>query len=266
VLTIHDLCVIDHPEWFDPKFALWYRWLLPRLARQVKMIVTDSSYSRIRIQQVFRICESKIRQAPGGVDQRVFRPRSLAEQQRVHLKYGLPNAYILFVGTLEPRKNLSTLIRAWKHIRDQIQHLHLVIAGAPGRQFQNRETGRDVHDPSICWVGRVEDADLPALYSGALLFVWPSLYEGFGLPPLEAMACGTPVVAGDATALPEVIGEAGTLVPARSEEKLAAAVLNLAENEDLRREFIRKGFERVQSFTWERTASFVQEAIEVASK
>ena len=266
VLSIYDLSVIDHPEWFDPKYGAWYGWLLPRLVQQVKIILTTSIHSSIRIQQVLRICESKIRVAPGGVNRDVFRPRSKAEQGRVRRMYALPETYLLFVGSQQPRKNLGVLVQAWRYVHARHPRLHLVIAGAGGKQFPKIESGTAGDDPGIHWLGRVEDTDLPALYSGAHLFVWPSLYEGFGLPPLEAMACGVPVITSNTTCLPEVVGDAARLVSPRSVDQLAAAISDLTDDTRLREEYVRKGFNRVEAFTWERTASQVQEALELAGQ
>lgn len=264
VLSLHDLSVIEHPEWFDRKFAGWYGWLLPRLASRVKVILTGSIYTQIRIQEAFRIGENKIRVAPCGVNPAFFRPCPPAEQARVRRKYGLGEAYILFLGSQEPRKNLKTLLQAWKRIERQVHPLQLVIAGSPGSTFRKDPGARPQPASNIHWTGYVDPADLPGMYSGARMFVWPSIYEGFGLPILEAMACGAPVIAGDSTATPEVVGRAGMLVDPRSVGELANAILTLIDDFDLRHELIQKGLDRAKIFTWERTARMVREAIEFA--
>jgi glycosyltransferase involved in cell wall biosynthesis len=266
VLSLHDLSVIEHPEWFGQHFTSWYGWFLPRLAHKVKVIVTGSIYTLIRIQEALRIGETKIRVAPYGVDPASFHPCPPAEQARVRRKYGLGEAYILFLGSLEPRKNLKTLLEAWRVIERKVDPLQLVIAGSPNNSFRKDPGEVPIQASNIRWTGYVDQADLPGMYSGARLFVWPSIYEGFGLPVLEAMACGTPVIAGDSTATPEVVGRAGMLVDARSAGEIANAMLTLIDDPGLRHELIRKGLERAQIFTWERTARLVREAIEFAGE
>lgn len=263
VLTIHDLSVVDHPEWFNPRFAIWYRWLLPRLAHRVKLIITDSLYSKIRISRAFRISADKIHVVPCGVDAEKFYPRPDVERARLRRKYSLPPAYMLFVGTLEPRKNLPTLVHAWAQVFREVRPVHLVIAGGPGDAFR-RLSHLEAPADGVLQVGYVSDADLPALYSAALGFVMPSLYEGFGLPILEAMACGTPVIAGRAAALPEVVGESGLLIDPLSVPDLAAALRCLVQDDELRRDLARKGYERSRLYTWDRSARLVRQALQQA--
>ena len=263
VVTIHDLSVIDHPEWFDRRFAAWYGYFLPRLARNAKIVVTDSYHSMIRIQEVFRISKDKIIVAPCGVDRERFRPRASTEQDFVRKKYGLPEAYGLFVGTLEPRKNLHTLIRSWQRVKKMVAPLKLVIAGAGGGSFRRDLLSKQVEE-NLEWVGYVEDRDLPALYSGARMFILPSIYEGFGLAALEAMACGAPVIAANSSALPEVVGKAGWLVDPNDEEEIAAAILTLWQDDEMRRDLVHRGHQRAALFSWERTGRRVMKAIEMA--
>ncbi|MEJ2264727.1 MAG: glycosyltransferase family 1 protein [Anaerolineales bacterium] len=259
VVTIHDLSVIDHPEWFDKRFSAWYRYMLPRLSARSRLVITDSMYSKIRIMRAFRISESKIRVIPCGVDTEFFRPRTHSEQAVARRKYGLSDAYILFTGSLVRRKNLGRLISAFSKMEEAFTPLRLAIVGASGGSFRELELGETSR--RVDWLGYVDDGDLPAIYSGAKAFILPSIYEGFGLTVLEAMACGVPVIAARSTALPDVVGNAGLLVNPFSVEEIARAISNLLGDADLRRALIRKGLERAQSFSWDRTAKLVWEAI-----
>jgi glycosyltransferase involved in cell wall biosynthesis len=263
VVTIHDLSVIDHPEWFERCFAAWYRFLLPRLAQRASVVITDSNYSKIRIQEGFRISEEKIIVAPCGVDVEKFRPQSESRHDLVRRKYALPKVYALYVGTLEPRKNLRRLLNAWAQVEEEIQPLELVIAGVSGRPFQkSQDHGSSVK--RIQFVGYVADEDLPALYSGARMYILPSLYEGFGLTAIEAMACGTPVIASDTTAIPEVVAEAGLCVSPWDEAALGLAIVTLWRETGLSEELAGRGLRRMRTFTWEKTAALVEQAFDLA--
>jgi len=180
---------------------------------------------------------------------------------RVKKRYGLDFPFILSLGTLEPRKNFSGLIEAYALMRGKGhriggQGLKLVIAGGKGWLYdeifaQVEEWGLE---NEVIFPGFIADEDLPALYNLAELFVFPSLYEGFGLPPLEAMACGTPVITSDRPSLPEVVGEAGLMVEATDSQELAEAMEQVLTDENLRREMGEKGLEQAAKFTWEAAA------------
>jgi len=188
---------------------------------------------------------------------------------RVRNRYGLPERFILYVGTIEPRKNLTTLLEAYAALTSRVSNLqypisniHLVIAGRKGWLYEGffrrlRELGLE---REVVFPGFVPDEDLPALYSAAELFVFPSLYEGFGLPPLEAMACGTPVITSNSSSLPEVVGEVGIMVEPRDVRALAEAMELVLTDEGKRREMREKGLRQAARFSWKRTA---QETLEV---
>jgi glycosyltransferase involved in cell wall biosynthesis len=168
----------------------------------------------------------------------------------------LPERFILSLGTFEPRKNLTVLLEAYQHLLDQGSELRLVIAGKKGwlyRGFFERLHDLGLED-QLVFPGFVPEADLPALYSAAEMFVFPSLYEGFGLPVLEAMACGTAVVSSNAASLPEVAGDAALMVDPHSVGDLVQAISTLSENENLRQELEAKGQRQAKKFSWEKTA------------
>jgi glycosyltransferase involved in cell wall biosynthesis len=259
VLSLHDASFIDHPEWFNPGFAAWYRFLLPRLLRRVPLVLTGSTFSKIRILEGFRISEGRVKIIPAGVDPAVFRPAEAVEQASVRAKFGLHKPFVLAVGSLNQRKNLGRLLEAWKLAGPGLEDADLVLVGGEGEAF------RKVHfDPlprNVRFTGRVGDSDLAALYSAAAVYVMPSLYEGFGLTLLEAMACGVPVVAANAGALPEVVEEAGILIDPFQVEEIAGAILKVVEDSALRAALVQRGFERARGYTWERTAENIWTSI-----
>jgi glycosyltransferase involved in cell wall biosynthesis len=262
-VTIHDAAVFDHPEWFDPQFAAWYRWLLPRLARRAALVLTVSTFSKIRILETFRISEQRVKVAPGGVDPDRFRPAPPARQAAVHSKYGLPRRYLLIVGSLEPRKNLDLAFQAWRQAAGRAPDVALAVVGAGGRAF--RPAAWKELPPGVRFLGAVSDEDLAALYSGAAAFLQASLYEGFALPALEAMACGAPVIAARAGALPEVIGEAGLFFDPFDFDALAWAIRSLLDDEGLAGELRAKGFARARLYSWDQTARAVWDALELVA-
>ena len=258
VVTVHDLSTLDHPEWFSHRFSTWYRFLLPKLAQRVRKIITDSQFSKSRIVDLLEIHEERVIVIKGGVGES-FYPIPKERTRKILLKYGINEAYFLYVGSLEPRKNLPRLLQAWERVAIDIPDLELVVAGESSYPF--REVDLSERNQRVRFLGRVIDADLPALYSGALAFVYPSIYEGFGLPPLEAMACGTPVITSNTTSLPEVVGDAGLLFNPYNVDEIAATIREIISNENLRQELRQKGMARASQFSWETTAQRVWEVL-----
>ncbi len=254
-ITIHDLSVLDHPEWFNANFRLWYMLLLPRLAKRARVVLTVSEHSRRSILRRFGLPEEKVVVVPDGVNLNQFQP---CDASAVRAKYGLGERYVLFVGSLDPRKNLERLSQAMVLLSD-VRNIELAIAGSWTNIF--RPVAVHASKRRIRLLGYVPDEDLPALYSGATFFIMPSLFEGFGLSVLEAMACGTPVIASHAGALPEVVGDAAMLVDPTSVEGIAEGMRQLLSQPERRAELKRKGLERVHQFSWERSAQQVLEVL-----
>ncbi len=255
VLTVHDAASLDHPEWFDTRFSTWYCSITPLLARRVSRLITVSQFSKRRLLELTGIAESRIAVIPNGVDER-FYPRSGDEIRNMRRKTGtLPENYLLSVCSLEPRKNLPRLLRAWDLSAQRLpDDVWLVIAGAEGKDNIFRATRLERIPRRVVFAGFVADRDLPALYSGAIALLYPSIYEGFGLPALEAMAAGTVPIVSNTTALPEVVGEAGLQVDPVSIEELADAIVRIVEDGELRARLARRGIERARRFTWDRAA------------
>jgi glycosyltransferase involved in cell wall biosynthesis len=260
VVTIHDVMVLDHPEWFNPQFATWYRFLIPSLAHRAKKILTVSEYSKKRLVQYIGLAPSKVIVIPAGVSTAQFHPISTDEKIQFHRKFHLPAQYLLFVGSNEPGKNLKRLIEAWKMMNSCFPEVELVIAGAVGRQFA---PGILPEAPGIRTLGYIEDIWLASLYAGAEALLLPSLDEGFGLPALEAMACGTPVLAANAGAIPETTGEAALLVNPKNAENMATAMRQILVDRDLHVDLVAKGFKRAAQFSWDETARAVWRVLEM---
>jgi glycosyltransferase involved in cell wall biosynthesis len=254
-VTIHDLSVLEHPEWFNVNFRLWYRLLLPRLAQRVTTILTVSEHSRRSIVRMFRLPAEKVMVVPDGVNLRQFHP---CDAGAVRAKYELGNRYVLFVGSLDPRKNIERLLQAWVRLIE-FKDLELVIAGSRTNIFRPVDIASSKRRTRF--LGYVPDEDLPALYAGATFFIMPSLFEGFGLSMLEAMACGTPVITSYAGALAEVAGEAAVQIDPTSVEGMTEAMRTLLLDEGLRSDLRQKGLERACQFPWERSAQRIWEVM-----
>jgi glycosyltransferase involved in cell wall biosynthesis len=251
VVTMHDAATLDCPEWFERKFATFYGWLLPRLARRVRAIITVSAFSKERLLARLGVSESKIHVVPNGLGEE-FRPQPVSEYETVLKQLGVENPFFLYVGSLEPRKNVGCLLKAWSAA--SLNEWKLVIVGDRRRIFENVQLRKDL--PGVQFTGRLEERQLTALYSAAQVFVSPTIYEGFGLPPLEAMASGCPCLVSEIPAHREVCGEAPIYVAAASVCDWVDALRCAAAwspNERKRRRDL--GLQVASRFCWKKTAN-----------
>ena len=262
VVTIHDCAFFDQAHCFSRSFAAWYQYLVPRLARTARRIITVSEFSKQRIVELCRVPADRIVAVYSGVGKQ-FRAHTAAEISTVRERLRLPERYILCVGSLEPRKNLKRLLAAWERVRPRLDGVSLVLVGA--RSHVYRDVGLKQEPPGVHLAGYLNDDLLPAIYAGAQTFVYPSLYEGFGLPVLEAMASGVPVVTSNVTALPEVAGDAAHLVDPYDIESIAAGIAQVASDNVLRSELTRKGLARAGQFDWDKTAKVTWQVLESAA-
>lgn len=253
VITVHDLTFLVVPQYAEPNLARYLARKLPRSIERATLVLADSEATRQDLLSLMRVPPEKVEVVYAGVDSSFAPVTDTARLEQVRAKYGIDGPFILNVGTLEPRKNLEGLLRAYALLRAEGRLPHrLVVAGGRGWLYQSlfalvEELGLG---KAASFLGYVPDEDLPPLLSMAEVFVYPSFYEGFGLPPLEAMACGTPVVASRAPCLPEVLGEAALLVDPLDHQALAGAILRVLEDSELRRALLAKGRAQAAKYTW----------------
>lgn len=259
VVTVYDLSFVIFPQSF--KYSRrFYLALFTRLsARKARRIITISESTKRDTVRLLGVSSEKVDVVYCGVD-KTFHPLPDREIASFRQKRGLPERIILFVGTIEPRKNVARLIEAYSHLRDE--RVKLVIGGAKGWLYEEvfarvEELGLT---GDVLFPGYIPPDELPLWYNAAELFVYPSLYEGFGLPPLEAMACGTPVITSNVSSLPEVIGEAGLTVDPIDSESLAEAMSRVLGDEALRQSMRERGLARANRFSWAKAA---RETVEV---
>ncbi len=261
-ITVHDVMALEHPEWFTAANRLQQRMVLGPAARRAAVVLTPSQFSRQRAIEWLGLRPERVRVTPWGVDE-IFSAGFRSGETLA--RRGLGRRYLLTVGALRPRKNLETALAAFEALADH-EDLELVVAG--GRGWDDAELLARLHrSPAagrIRLTGRVSDDELAALYRGAECFLFPSRYEGFGLPPLEAMACGAPVVSSDRTSMPEVLGDAAVLVSPDDTAGWAAAVESLLTSPERRAELVERGRRRAAAFTWERCARATVEAYRFA--
>jgi len=250
VVTVHDLAIYRHPEWFPPRQPLSTGWVVPRSLRAADVVIAVSHNTAADVQELFGIPESRIEVVPEGVS-KAFRPMPAEDLAEARARLNLPERFILFVSTVEPRKNLGTLLEAWAMMRDRPD---LVVVGGWGWRFEAVRAQMERLGPSLHHIQGLDPVDLPAVYNLALALAHPAWYEGFGLPPLEAMACGTPAVVSDRPSLPEVVGEGALIVPAGSPEAWRRALESVAGDADLAADLRRRGILRAAEFSWARSA------------
>ncbi|MBN1956498.1 MAG: glycosyltransferase family 4 protein [Anaerolineae bacterium] len=252
--TVHDLVSYVYPETHTFLTNFMHRVWLPYALKQATKVITVSQHSRDDISRYLGIERTKIAIVPCGVSPRFTPFPEANEAHKLATCYNVHQPYILYVGAITARKNVVGLLRAFAMLKEQFPNLSLVIAGAPAWKSKSAYQALDELQlySRVELAGYVADADLPALYRQAAVFVFPSFYEGFGRPPLEAMACGTPVVVSNTSSLPEVVGDAALLIDPRDVEGLAGAIKTVLANPDLQQDLVQKGKERASLFTWER--------------
>jgi glycosyltransferase involved in cell wall biosynthesis len=250
VLTVHDVAFLHLPEQMSRASLYYWKYLALPSARRVTRIVTVSNQSRQEIAQELGIPLGRIDTVYNSIDDQ-FRAKIPTESiAQAQARYQLSAPYILFVGTIQARKNVGALIRAFEHLASEMPGVQLVLAGGISGNSEAivREAKQSPVAGRIRLTGRVEYEDLPAIYAGARVLVLPSKFEGFGLPIIEAMACGTPVVANNASCLPEVAGGAAILADADDTPAFAAAIRCVMEDEPLRADLIARGYQRAEQF------------------
>jgi len=259
VVSIHDILFETHPDLFRGAFSQRSTWLIRRSAHRARYVVTVSEYSRRALLEHYNLPEEKVVVTPDAVDPDLFRsldPDQAPELEEVKARYQLEAPFVLSIGRLEPRKNLERLIRAFGRVRQRLDsNLQLVIAGKEDFRYQSiHEEAERLPTGAVRFLGTVPDKDLPILYNLAGVLAYPSLVEGFGMPVLEAMACGTPVVSSPRGALPEVGGDAVVWVEPEDEDSISDGIENVLTDSEGTARRRASGLEKAQGFRWRETA------------
>lgn len=266
VITIHDLTPLLFPHLHTTDAVLRFGCFLRQMAKRSRLVLADSENTRRDIISCLRIKPEKVRTIHLGVEHERFREiGDDAVLGAVRKKYALPEEFLLYLGTIEPRKNIAGLLRAYKMALSKSKLPMLVLAGQKGWGYEEVFSilGNDaVLRKTVRYLDYVDDVDIPALYNMAEAFIYPSFYEGFGLPVLEAMACGTPVITSNRSSLPEVVGGAGIMLDPGNEQAMADAISWLADDESLRKDLSRKGMKQASLFSWDKTAKETLSAYE----
>lgn len=259
VLTIHDLSFIHFSQYTHPKNLPYMLKNVPYSIKRADHILTISESSKKQIVEYYKVNPEKITIVTPAVDHTDYYPRSKSDISKIRAKYNLPSNYVLYASTLEPRKNVNGVLDAYIKLDKKLkQKVGLVLAGGKGWKdesiianiSQSKKNGEN-----ITITGYVPDEDLPAIYSGAELFVYPSYYEGFGIPLLEAMACGVPVISADNSSLPEVVGKAGLYIKADDTNSLVSAMSRMLTDRTLANKYRLMGIEQARKFSWEKSAN-----------
>lgn len=263
VVIVHDMAYKVCPETVRLKTKRWLQLTLKGSCKRADAIVTVSESSKQDIIKYLKVSPGKITVMPNGVDLRYFHNRyGDKEIVQVKNKYHIQGEYFLYLGTLEPRKNIPNLLLAYKKLLE-INHEEyvpsLVIAGGKGWLFDSIfETVKELNlEKYVLFTGYLEVDEVPKIICGAVAFIFPSIYEGFGMPPLEAMACGTPVITSNLSSLPEVVGDAGILVDPMSTDEICHAMEQIMTDEGLRHDLIERGLARAQRYTWKNSAEIL---------
>ncbi|MBN1203065.1 MAG: glycosyltransferase family 4 protein [Anaerolineae bacterium] len=257
LLTVHDLSFVRAPETAVPVLKAYLDTVVPRSVRRADHVLADSQATKDDLAELYGTPPEKITVLLSGISAEFAPETDDAARKAVRERYNIPGQpYIFSVGTVQPRKNYARIMQALAALGPAFEDVHLVIAG--GRGWLDSPIYRAVDELGLAervhFTGFARDEDLPALYSEAACLAYPSLYEGFGFPVLEAMACGTPVVTSNVSSIPEVAGDAALLVDPYDVEVLAGALRRLLTDETLRADLVARGFEQAARFTWARTA------------
>lgn len=269
IVTVHDLISMHFPKNLPYASRMFYSKWMPFSYRKADKIIAISEDTKRDIVTRLNIPEAKIQVIHSAVSDSFSPVRDKKKLDEVKRKYKTGDEYILDVGTLEPRKNLPFLVKAYHQaIKDRKITHNLVLSGKKGWYYKDLfRLVKDLNlENRVIFAGYVAEEDLPALYSAASLFVFPSLYEGFGFPPLEAMACGTPVISSNTSSLPEVIGEAGILLLPENEAIWANKIIEVLENSAMSSELSQKGLIQAKKFSWEKTAEKTIEVYQEVSR
>lgn len=261
IVTVYDMTFRAYPKTLPLKTKLLLATNLRVSCKRANKIITVSEFSKREIMKYLNISAERINVVPSGINLQKYYPLDNESIKKVKDKYSLENSYFLYLGTLEPRKNLVRLIKAYYKLKNEKNMPDLILAGQKGWFYE--EIFECIHklklEKSVVYIGYVSDEDTAPLICGATAFIFPSLYEGFGIPPLEAMACGTPVITSNVSSLPEVVGDGALLVDPYDVDDIYQKMKTLISNNNLREELVKKGIERASFFSWDNAATKLME-------
>lgn len=266
ITVVHDMAYKSYPETVRTKTRKFLDLSLSKTCKRADKIITISEFSKSEIMKYLKVEADKIEVIPLGVDVGYYHSNySENDVEMVKEKYKINGEYFLYLGTIEPRKNIERLIRAYGALYEQRKDIpKLILAGKKGWLYEdifNTLEELKLHDV-VKFLGYIEIQDAPKLITGSIAFIFPSLYEGFGLPPLEAMACGTPVITSDVASLPEVVGEAGMLIDPLDINSIKEAMSRIVTEPDLRIKLSKAGIQQAKKFSWEETAKRIERVID----
>lgn len=267
VTIVHDMAYKAFPETVNKRTRQWLELTLKGSCKRADAIITVSEFSKQEIVKYLGVSPDKITVMPNGVDLSVYRPDYTEEQMKaVRDHYKISDDYFLYLGTLEPRKNIERVIEAYWSLTQELGEKcpELVLAGGKGWLYDKifEIVKRLELEKKVVFTGYVDAQDAPILMKGAKAFVFPSLYEGFGMPPIEAMACGTPVITSNVSSLPEVVGDAGIYVNPLSAEEIKSALKTIVQDSERCRELSERGLLRAQGYTWKHSVDILKQVYE----
>jgi glycosyltransferase involved in cell wall biosynthesis len=263
---MYDLAFVRLPDTVETRTRIRLQANVRRWTQRTNIVVTSSEFSKSELVACLEVPESRVAVVPLGVDGTVFKPQSHDEVDAVLRRLDVPRDSVFYLGNIEPRKNLARLVRSYGRLDGALQRAHpLVLAGGSSWNATEIEAtiaaAQKRGEPVVRLRTRIDDADLPALLSGAAMVAHPALYEGFGLVPLQAMACGTPVLVGDRSAMPEVVGDAGAYVDPEDEDAITAQMTRVLTDTTFRSQLVAAGRTRAAAFTWEQTVTSLLSAV-----
>lgn len=253
VVTVHDLIPMRYPDYYSAAARLIFALTVRLAVRAARRVVAVSQAGANDLQELLELPHERLATVPEAPDP-IFKPQPAEAVARVRARYELPAEYLLYFGSNKPHKNLPRLVRAFAQLAPTAGQAPLIIAGHWDKRYPQARQAAEALSASVKFIGPVAQADLPALYAGATLFAFPSMYEGFGLPPLEAMACGVPVACSNTSSLPEVVGEAALTFDPLDEAAMTAALAQGLNDAALRDDLRSRGLARAAQFTWARAA------------
>lgn len=254
VSTVHDLSFLHYPKSHPKERIEYFEKYFVKQVLKSNYIITGSNFTKEEIVKYLDFDPDKVRVIYHGIDHNLYKKYQKHILNKTKQKFNLPDNFLLFVGSIEPRKNLLTLLKAFNSLEEKLKQKYpLFLVGASG--WQNDDILQEINQsPNINYIGYIKDEELPHIYNLATVFIYPSLYEGFGIPPLEAMACATPTIVSNTTSMPEVCQNATLYINPLDISDIKDKILLLLKNQNLQRELIEKGLQRAKKFTWEKSA------------